>query len=59
MSICADVTTLKENEVVTCLHLLINIFTFNRSRMIRNHSMQQVQENEVMPSDFPKWFQTI
>ena len=60
IGICSGTTILKGNEVVRCLHLLtINIFKFKRSRMVRNHSMQQGQENEVKPNYFVKWFQTI
>lgn len=53
--ICSGMTVLKDNELVRCSHLLIiNILKFKRSRMIRNHSVQQVQENEVKPSEFLK-----
>lgn len=46
--ICSFMTTLKDNEIVKGVHLLImNIFRFKIGRMIRNHSMQQVQENDI------------
>lgn len=53
--ICSFMTTLKDNEIVKGIHLLImNIFRFKIGRMVRNHSMQQVQENDIKSSDFLK-----
>lgn len=37
----------RHNEVVRCLHLLLsNKYGFRRSKRIRNHSVQEVMENE-------------